>query len=67
MKLGDPHGKDLVRNMLKFYELLRSMPGKVFVGQGLRVGDVPAVVLRFDRTGVMAAALDSAEAGASVT
>ena len=43
------------------------MPGHVFVGQGLRVGTAPAVVVRFDRTGVVAAALDAAEAGASVT
>ena len=42
------------------------MQGQVSVGQGLRVADVPAVVLRFDRTGVVAAALDTAEAGASV-
>eukprot|EP00438_Fugacium_kawagutii_P031998 Skav227527 [mRNA] locus=scaffold2269:202655:203435:- [translate_table: standard] len=49
--------------------LLRlSMQGPVFVGQGLHVGDAPAVVLRFDRTGVMAAALTgTAEAGASVS
>ena len=43
------------------------MHGQVSVGQGLRVADVPAVVLRFDRTGVVAAALDTAEAGASVS
>jgi len=43
------------------------MQGQVSVGQGLRVADVPAVVLRFDRTGVVAAALDTAEAGASVS
>lgn len=54
-------------NLSSHLQTLRSMPGNVFVGQGLRVGTVPAVVVRFDRTGVVAAALDVAEAGASVT
>ena len=54
-------------NLSSHLQTLRSMPGSVFVGQGLRVGSVPAVVVRFDRTGVVAAALDVAEAGASVT
>ncbi|CAE7285647.1 fliI [Symbiodinium natans] len=36
-----------------------TLPGPVFVGQGLRVREAPAVVLRFDRAGVVAALLAS--------
>eukprot|EP00435_Cladocopium_sp_Y103_P035696 s2096_g9.t1 len=60
-------GKDGVLQSCTGGLLRLSMPGDVFVGQGLRVGTVPAVVVRFDRTGVVAAALGTAEAGASVS
>lgn len=36
-----------------------TLPGRVFVGQGLRVREDPAVVLRFDKAGVVAALLGS--------
>mmetsp|Transcript_66188 Transcript_66188/g.147112 ORF Transcript_66188/g.147112 Transcript_66188/m.147112 type:complete len:530 (+) Transcript_66188:32-1621(+) len=34
-----------------------SLPGQVFVGQGLRIREEPAVILRFDKAGVVAALL----------
>ncbi|CAE7359039.1 atpA, partial [Symbiodinium microadriaticum] len=36
-----------------------TLPGPVYVGQGLRVREDPAVVLRFDKAGVVAALLGS--------